>query len=154
MWPRSRRLSTPWMAIVTLVAVAAMIGPVLRQPPRDSFPLSTYPMFSSLIEPITAIDLAVGIDTNGDDVRLSPELIAGTDEVIIAGSTLRQAVRAGTAADLCAEIAQRVADHGDSSVVEIQIRTDTLDAISWYASGDAGRQPVERIVRSVCEVRP
>jgi hypothetical protein len=142
------------MAIVSLVAIAAVIGPILRQPPQDSFPLSTYPMFSSLIEPVTAIDLAVGVDTNGADVRLSPELIAGTDEVIIAGSTLRQSVRAGTTAELCVEIAQRVADQGDSSVVEIQIRTDTLDAIAWYASGDGGREPVERIVRSVCEVRP
>jgi len=81
------------MALVSVFALAAMLGPALRRTPHDSFPLSTYPMFSSLIEPVATVQLAVGLDSDRNDITLSPELIAGTDEVIVAGSTLRQAKR-------------------------------------------------------------
>ena len=138
-----------WMTAVTVAAAVAMLLPPLRDPPRDSFPLSTYPMFSWVVEPVRWVDLAVGLDVAGADVTLDPDAIGGTDEVIVAGSTVRQAVRNGRSDELCREIAERVADDGPSSVTAIEIRSDQIDARRWY---DGDRTPLDRAVRASCEV--
>ncbi|MEZ5280033.1 MAG: hypothetical protein R2770_06140 [Acidimicrobiales bacterium] len=132
-----------------MVVLAAVWLPVVRSPPRDSFPLSTYPMFSSLLETVSDVDLVVGVDRSGSEIRLSPQLIAGTDEVIVAGSTVRQAVRAGDTEALCALVADRVARNGPAEVVSVLVKTDTIDAIEWYAGN---RQPRDTVVHSACEI--
>lgn len=135
------------MAAITLAIAAAMLVPVLRRPPSDSFPLSTYPMFSSVIEPVRWVDLAVGIDVSGADVILDPEAIGGTDEVIVAGSTVRQAVRDDRADQLCLEILDRVDDRRE--VVGVEIRSDLIDARAWY---DGDRHPIERQLTASCDL--
>ena len=134
--------------LLTLLTLAVLISPVLRRPVRDSFPLSTFPMFSSLIEPEVTIDYVVGIDGNGLDIRLSPEVIAGTDEVIIAGSIVTQAVRGGqsSASALCNETAGRV---HQTAVVVVEVRSDTVDAIEWFSGGPS---VLATIIHATCHV--
>lgn len=124
-----------------LAAVAAasllVVSPALRSA-SDSYPLSTYPMFSGAVEPEVDLTLAVGVDDAGERVELSPTLIAGTDEVIVAGGTLRIAVREARTDELCTEIAQRLADAGRDEVVGVRVVTDAVDAVAWY-EGDRAR---------------
>jgi len=134
--------------LVLLVVAAAVLWPVIRRPPQDSFPLSTYPMFSFPLEPVAEMDLVVGVDADGDDVRLSPESIAGTDEVIQAGGAVARAV-AGQGDDpgaLCRRVAARLV--GDDPVA-VEVRTDLYDAIGWFRGA---REPLERTVHARCEV--
>lgn len=132
--------------LVVATATIAVLLPLFTHDGEDSFPLSTYPMFSGPKEAVVDTDLVLGVDGSGDDLRLSPEEIAGTDEVIVAGGTVRAAVSSGGAAQLCEEVAGRV-DPGE--VVAIQVVTDRLDAVAWY-EGD--RSPLDRTVHHRCDV--
>jgi hypothetical protein len=133
---------------VLVLVAAAVLWPVVRRPPQDSFPLSTYPMFSFPLEPVAEVDLVVGVDAAGGDVRLSPESIAGTDEVIQAGGAVARAVAGG--GDDPMTFCRRVADRlvGDDPVV-VEVRTDVYDAIGWFRGA---REPLERTVHARCEV--
>lgn len=137
-------------ALATVLTAAVLVAPVLRSPPRDSFPLSTFPMFSTRIDAEVDVDYVIGLDAAGRDVVLDPETIAGTDEVIVAGSIVTQAVRAGSTApaELCAAAAARVG--ADQGIVALEVRTDRVDAIAWF---DGRREPLRSVVHASCEVR-
>lgn len=135
--------------VVGAVALAALAWPVVRRPPTDSFPLSTYPMFTQERPRVTAVDLAVGVDDTGGDVRLDPGLVGGTVEVIQAVATVGRAISDGSADDLCAEVAERVGRSGRDEVVEILVVTDRYDVVE--ALVDPG-PPQDRLVHARCEV--
>jgi hypothetical protein len=105
-------------------------------------------MFSFPLEPVAEVDLVVGVDAAGGDVRLSPESIAGTDEVIQAGGAVARAVAGGgdDPMTLCRRVADRLV--GDDPVV-VEVRTDVYDAIGWFRGA---REPLERTVHARCEV--
>lgn len=136
---------------LAVILVCVTVWPVLRQPPRDSFPHSTYPMFSENRPPIADIDLVVGVTRAGDRRTLSPELIAGTEEVIVAGSLVRRSVARGAEAisRLCRDAAERVGTGGSREVVAVEVVTDRLDAVEWFA-GDHTPLATETHLR--CEV--
>jgi hypothetical protein len=142
-----RRARVVGVAMLVVVAIA-VLWPAVRRPPQDSFPLSTYPMFSFPLDPVADIDLVVGVDAAGADIRLSPESIAGTDEVIQAGGAVARAVagRGDDPAALCQRVADRLV--GEDPVA-VEVRTDRYDAIAWFR-GD--RDPLERTVHARCEV--
>ena len=146
--PRARQARA---ALVTVALVSLTVWPVLRRPPVDSFPHSTYPMFSENRSPVADIDLVVGFDDGDRKVTLSPELIAGTEEVIVAGSVVRQAVRGGPTQTerLCDAVADRVASMGPAEVVRLSVRTERYDAVAWFA-GD--REPMGITDHTTCDV--
>jgi hypothetical protein len=141
---RTRLLA--WSSVAAAVAVLG-IYPVMTD--RDSFPLSTYPMFSYPRTTTESVDTAVARDAAGRVVRLSPQLIADDNEVILAGATVSTAIATGHAATLCDEIATRVSGHV-SGAVAVDVVTERYDAIRWFA-GD--RTPIERAVQATCAVR-
>jgi hypothetical protein len=110
---------------VTVLVVAVVVAPAVWPDPEDDFPLSTYPMFTDDVGPVVDLDTAVRIDADGSH-RLSPELISGTDEPVLASETVTLALREGPAAAerLCREIAARV-DGGEA----IALVTETHDAV-------------------------
>ena len=112
---------------------------------RDSYPLSTYPMFSSRRTSAETVDTAVLVLGDGTVERLTPDEIAGTDEVIIAAVTVSESIRDDTVADLCAEIAERVGPSDGAATIEVV--TETFDAIAWY---DGDRVPLDRVVHASC----
>lgn len=140
---------TRLVAYVAIAAVLLIVGVVPLLLDRDSYPLSTYPMFSSRRTSAESVDTAVAVDATGEVERLGPERIAGTDEIILATATVAGAINAGTTDDLCAEIAARVASGGPSSAVEVEVVTERFDAIDWY---DGHRDPIDRTVHSTCPV--
>jgi hypothetical protein len=95
---------------------------------------------------LAMIDTAVALDAEGRDLRLSPQDLAGTDEVMLAAKTVRHAVRDGDETGLCREIAARTADRGD--VAAIEVRTEVYDVVAWY---DGRHEPRSVTVRAHCD---
>ena len=139
--PTSRSVARTW-----LLAVVIVVGIVPLALDRDSFPLSTYPMFSSNRSTREPVDTAVVVDPDGHEKRLDPWSIAGTDEPIIATVVVADSISDGTSFDLCSEIVDRV-DPTPGSRVEIV--TVVYDAVRWF-EGD--REPVSRVVHASCGI--
>jgi hypothetical protein len=140
--------ATAWTA-AALVVVLGVLPLVLD---RDSYPLSTYPMFARDRPRENAVTTAVLV-VDGGVRRLDPELIAATDEVILAVATVVDAVDRGTAGALCAEIAGRVRSSGrladGSAPAAVEVVTEWYDAVAYFASD---RRPMRRVVHERCAV--
>src|SRR5215211_2539336 len=134
------------MAITTGVVVIVVLSPTLRSSPRDGFPLSSYPMFATDVGRTAVVDTARGVRADGSTVTLSPRLVTGTDEVILAASTVSNAVAGGPdrTARLCNEIARRL-DPSRADVVQVRIATEAIDAVDWF---DGGASPSAVEVRA------
>lgn len=105
-------------------------------------------MFSSRRTTTESVDSAVFIDDKGFVQRLSPSVIAGTDEVILAAQTVSHAIGTGTATELCAEI---VARYKSEIAGTVEVITETFDAVNWY-HGD--KSPLQRTIHASCEDKP
>ena len=139
----ARRLA---LAAAALVSLAMLLPAVLD---RDDYPLSSYPMFSHPRARTSTVATAVGRTAEGGVVRLSPELIAGSDQPMQAIATVARAVRAGSgpAALLCEEVARRVAGTGADEVVAIEVRRETHDAVDYFTGGDRRPSAVDTVAR-------
>ena len=110
---------------VAAAAILAVISPALRD--RDSFPLSTYPIYASTRSRTATFATAFGETKGGTERRLTMEVIAATDDPLIAESRVADAIAAGHAEDLCAEIARRAPIDVDTVVVASE-RYDVVTA--------------------------
>jgi hypothetical protein len=122
--------------------IAATLWPVLDDPRRDGFPLSTYPMFASKRATQQTYRYALGETAAGGRRTLSPAKV-GTGEVLQAIRVIDRAVAGGKAetARLCDAIAARVAADDDfDDVVAIRIVTGTHDAVEYLARDVIGRE--------------
>lgn len=135
--------------VVSIAFAVAVALPLLWSPRSDSFPLSTYPMFSGRQSAEADIPHAVAVHKDGGRRILPPDAVLN-DEVIQAFETLRQAIADGPQATLalCERIAARAGRPGDTSV---QIVTDRYDAVRYF-EGD--KEPLRSTVHASCEVPP
>lgn len=145
--PRART----WSWLVGFLAVGAVLLPAVSPGATDSFPLSTYPMFSRrLDEP--RLDRFVGRTAEGEIVLIAPRLL-GTREPLQAAAIARRAANGpleGRRA-LCGDVARRVA--GDATLAEV-VRIEVLRE-RWRLDSFDGRhvpEPVSRTRRVHCEV--
>ena len=136
-----------WAYIVSGCAVVLVFSPVLRPSQRDSYPLSTYPMFSYERGRESALPTAVGVTADGTIRRLSPELISGGYEPIRAFATVEASIDNGDTDVLCTEIAERTAAQRSTDVVVIEVVTEVHDVIAWF---DGQKEPQQRIVHARC----
>lgn len=143
----SRREKRPW--IVGAIVVVALLAPMVRDKDADSYPLSNYPMFTADQPREATFVRAVSVDVDGGERVLPPEVAGGTVEVIHANRTLRAAVREDRAAEMCAEIAERVAASADASTV-VLIVSDRLESVDVLRRDNP---PIlERTVHANCRV--
>ena len=96
-----------WAWVAVAVAIVG-VGVVPFALDRDSFPLSTFPMFAADIDRTQSVDTAVAVDADGGVIRLTPAEIGGTTVVNQAASVVTTAIVGGRAADLCTTIAGRL----------------------------------------------
>jgi hypothetical protein len=137
--------------IFSAVVIAATLSPALRDPPTDSFPLSSYPMFSN-VPKCAWLDVIVGFDAAGNEHRIPPRLVANL-EIMQAAQTIRLAVRQRRAPQLCSEVAARVAADPDfAHVVRLEVQRRKFDPLTYFQS-----PPDERVLDlrrpARCEVR-
>lgn len=128
--------------MLTLAVVVALAVPVVRN--HDSFPLSTYPMYAHNRDRQVGFVTVVGIDPDGETVRLGLPTIADSDDALEAASFVRAEVRSGRAAELCLAVARR----SGRSDLRIEVVTETVDVID-HTRGD--RSPLAREVHAECE---
>ena len=112
-----------------VLGVVVLVSPALRD--HDSFPLSTYPMYASVRSDVATFVTAHGGRSDGSIRRLSMEVIAQTDDPLIAASRLAAAVGDGRADALCTGIARRAPD----DVVAVVVVRERHDVVS-AARGD------------------
>ncbi len=113
--------------LITVAVLAALLLAVVRD--RDSFPLSTYPMYAFERPDVVAFPTAVGVDHDGARHRLDLDLIGASDDPLIVASLVRQAVRGGEAAALCDQIAARSARR-ELDFTTIEIVTERHDVVA------------------------
>ena len=102
-------------------------------------------MYADTRGEVVVIATAVGVDAQGELHRLSLPAIARTDDPLIAEARVDQAIRQGRAADLCAEIARRVAS-GLSAVEVVEERHNVVARASGHPS------LLGRVVHARCAV--
>jgi hypothetical protein len=130
---------------ITAIAVAAVLYPLSYERNRDSFPLSSYPMFARRQPTPTLVQYFLIAHAEGFRMSISPELV-GSDEVLQAQATIRKAVRGGRRAvvALCDQVAARVAREAAfepaRSVRLIKGRYNAVDYLS--GAEDAGSETV------------
>jgi hypothetical protein len=139
-----------WVAVWSVGLLVAVLWPILRDPPRDGFPLSNYPMFSADRRRADAqIGHVVGFSREGRHRPVPPELL-GTEEIMQAHQTVQVAIRRGYADELCRRTAERVrADPAHADLEQLEVRTDHYDAIAYFA-GDT--KPRATHVHARCPV--
>jgi hypothetical protein len=138
-----------WRAWAAAGLAVVVVGAVPFVLDRDSFPLSTFPMFAADIDRSQSVDTAVAVGADGAVIRLTPAEIGGTTVVNQAASVVTTAIVGGRAAELCATIAGRLA--GQSGPVTVEVATERYDAVRWF---DGDRTPVGRVVHARCPVAP
>lgn len=136
--------------VTTALTLGVVLSPLLR-PDHDSYPLSTYPMFSTPIGRESALPTAVGRRDDGAIVRLSPELISGGFEPVRAFAVVARAISGADTESLCREIAARVADSSGrvAAVTSVEVVTERHDVVGYFAGDE---EPRQRDVHAQCAV--
>jgi hypothetical protein len=143
------RLRAYLFSTVMIVAVGA---PAFRSPDEDSYPLSTYPMFSRRRGRINTVMSALAI-AGQRETKIPPEYVANA-ETMQAFRTLTTAVAAGgdAAQALCQTIAGRLPGAKDPALARaerVELVSESVDAID-YLAGRA--KPEQRRVHARCVV--
>jgi hypothetical protein len=127
---------------------AAVASPALRSS-KDSYPLSTYPMFAAK-RSNPRLYVAEGVTADGSRARLAPALL-GTDEVMQAAVLVRRAVQASEqrAQQLCEDIAERVRRDGLASVRFIELTSAEYEPVAYFVSR---AEPQNRVLHGRCPV--
>jgi hypothetical protein len=114
-----------------VVGSALLVSPALRD--HDSFPLSTYPIYASARRGDATFVTAHGRGPDGSTRRLSMEVIARTDDPLVAAFRVASAVAADRADALCSEIAAR-APNDVSEVEVVRERHDVVEGARGHDS--------------------
>ena len=141
---------------LSAIVIAAVLSPLRldpQDPAQDSFPLSTYPMFSYDRGRTASVTIALAIGPDGYEAPIPPGFIA-TSETMQAMKTLAKSVRQGgeRARELCRAIAQRVASSPDpvfAPAVQVAFVRATFDSISYL---EGKRLPLARQVHMRCRI--
>ena len=123
--------------LVCVLVLAATLWPLTWPRGRDSFPLSSYPMFSRKLPTATfSSQYTVAVDGDGGRHHLPPEMIAN-EEVLQASVVLRRAVHTRRAGPLCREVARRVAASSRfRQATVVKIVTGRHDAVAYLRGSD------------------
>lgn len=140
-----------WLCLGTTLVVMSPAAENWRQQPRDSFPLSYYPMFSELRKPQQKVTYLAGEDREGRRIRLRYTL-AGNGGLNQVRKQIRKFVSDGRAKQLCETAAANVARRSSAlmrSVSTVRVVTGEYN-LDRYFLGD--RKPNEEVTHAVCEV--
>ena len=132
----------------------AMLSPVLRRPPVDGFPLSTYPMFAMPRDATVKIHTVLGITPEGDAEVLTPRLVGGDRWASLATRILGAAARSKPKRrELCEAVAERVAADPDRAdrYVELEFVAETYETRTYFAGHT---EPQSRKLLASCSVPP
>jgi hypothetical protein len=137
--------------LVTLLVGFLVALPGLGSSLKDSYPLSTYPMFAKA-RGTPLVHQLVGVDGEARRFPVPPELL-GTSEVLQAKALIKQAVKRGRTArrKLCEQVSARARDSGDyPNWVAVELIAARYDAIAYLTQAP---RPVSSRRLQRCGVR-
>lgn len=144
-----------WIALcVSTLLLGAVLVPLTWDAGVDSFPLSSYPMFShGRTSSESSITHVVAIGADGTRTLVPPHEVASS-AVMQTLVTIQQSVHAGPASArrFCREIAERLTRSNDARLrasVSIEIETARIDSIR-YLAGDT--EPLSRELHARCKL--
>lgn len=140
------------MAVVlSVLASAVVFSPVVqnwREDPRDSFPLSYFPMFSFQRRTEGQVTHLIGCEANGKRVLL-PSYYGGAGGMNQIRKQLTKAVRTGHAGDICDLAARGIVHRNDprfAQVERVELVTSTYQ-LNDYFSGK-NKQPIRQRIHA------
>ncbi len=147
------KLMAVLISLVTIAAVLSVMGRYSETRPRDSFPLSHYPMFSTKRPDVATVHHAVGIDMEGQYHPI-PTRFVGSGGMNTIRKQIRKIVRSGRqrSQQLCLRIAKNIAQDSSKAlghVVRLQIITGRYSIKDYYRGQT---QPLVRQVHSTCDI--
>jgi hypothetical protein len=131
-------LSKGAAAGATLLAVGAVLLPVAenwKRRPKDSFPLSYYPMFSMRRQRTVRLSCLVGVDGRGER-RLLHYSLAGTGGFNQVRRQINHLIREGAAEKLCEVVAAKVARKRSrryAGILTVMVVTGEFRLQDYYA---------------------
>ena len=138
-------------AVVTALVAVSVAVPMTWEPGRDSFPVSSYPMFSARRGDADVVLVVAGIDAGGGQLDVLPTEATGHRQLTQAVRALDEAVDDGgdRPARLCAEVAAWAEDH-ERTDGDVVIATVHYEAVAFLLDGQ--RTPEIEQVHARCEV--
>ena len=144
-----------WYAyLLTATITLALLYPLTLDPFQgDSFPLSTFPMFSVKREN-PRISTLVAVDGSGESRPLPPAVL-GTEEVMQSAMTIRRAAaNRKRARKLCREVADEIAGDPEwADATHVELLTLRYDPIAYFMEPDGPDNPISRKRRARCKIK-
>ncbi len=128
-----------------MLVVVLVLSPAVTS--RDSFPISTYPMYAFERSRVERFEAVLGEAADGTLEPISARVAVGTIDPLIAEARVAAAIRTGTAGALCVDVAHRV-EPGPRHVLVVHEVHDVV----LRASGEPSLR--ERVVHARCAVPP
>ena len=132
--------------VVSLLAAAAVLSPLVRPATEDGFPISSYPMFARERPAQFELISVRRVLPTGDDAPV-PLAALGTREAMQAISTVQRDASQGRAGVLCRSVADwyRRSNRAAGEILVVQGRYDVIATV-----GGAG--PISTRVLARCKV--
>ena len=130
--------------LMTVALGAAIVSPVFRDRSWDSFPISSFPMFSrGDLGTRVWMGHVILVDRDGKR-RPAPPSVVGSPEPMVAKNLVENALARDEAPGLC----RRIAGRAPSDVATVEVVTSVFDTTRYFADPT----PLERHVAASCNV--
>jgi hypothetical protein len=127
---------------ITAALAIAIVSPLVRDRAWDSFPISSFPMFSrGDLGTRVRMGHVVFVDQDGKR-RPAPPSMVGSPEPMVAKNIVENALARDEASGLCERIAGRA-----PSGVEVEVVVSVFDTTRYFTDPT----PLERTVRARCK---
>jgi hypothetical protein len=128
--------------VVAGALLALVLWPATWAPPRDGFPLSSYPMFAyGRRDEVLPVNHVVEVRADGTRAPVPPRVV-GNGSVMQAAGMTGSAIRSGGAAVLCRQVAARL-----GRTARLEVATDWFHVLRYF---DGETAPVRRKVHATC----
>lgn len=137
-----------WAYTVSASLVGAVLWPLQQTKAEDSFPLSTYPMFSKRRPTELSLDHVVAVAATRQ--RAVPPPLVASGEVLQAKATITQKLRQGRrgAEALCREVAERLREDEDWRWADhVEVRSDRYLVLGYFSGA---KKPIWSRVHARC----
>lgn len=132
-------------AALAIALSLAILFPLAMPLSWDSFPISSYPMFSrGDLGRMVTLGHALYVHDDGSRSPVPPSIV-GSPEPMVAKNLVERAIAQGAAADLCARIATR-----SRGARAVEIVTSSFDTRRYF---EGTREPTTRTLHATCNVR-
>jgi hypothetical protein len=132
---------------LTGMLTAAVLSPLVRPRGWDSFPISSFPMFSrGDLGSVVSLGHAVLVTEGGSRTPAPPSLV-GTPEPMVAKNLVESAIARGDAHELCSRIAARARVEAKGAA-SVEIVRSTFDTRTYFDDPS----PRSRTVHAACQV--